>query len=217
VTPTDGEIARGTIALELSDEFPGLQLVYATVPVRLRRTPRVVKARLAEMSDRFRVAQAPSLRQSGVPSAYRAFYRQVGVDPDVVRTPLDEAIFLRLMEGSFRSHGHLQDAIAIAALETHVPIWCMDAAGLVGGLGVRGAEEGEVVAGPDGRLELTPGQLVIADATGPVVALLAPAGDVRRATKRSEHIVLYCLQVPGVPALTVLEALRVCGAMLSEY
>lgn len=209
-------IERGTIALELSDEFPGLEFAYLKVPGGDGRTPPAVRRRLQVVSDRFRVALAPALRQTGVPSAYRAFWRQIGVDPDVVRSPLDEAIHVRLMDGGFLPKGLLYDSLVIASFETLVPIWAMDGDGIVGGLGVRGAEDGETVEGPAGMLELTDGQLVVADAQGPVVALLSPVGEKRRVTKHSRSIILYCLRVEGVPAMTVAESLNLAAAMLNE-
>jgi DNA/RNA-binding domain of Phe-tRNA-synthetase-like protein len=210
-------LGRGTIALGLADEFPGLSLVHARVGRGDGPTPRPVRQRLLELSDRFRVAHAPALRQSGIPSAYRAFYRQVGVDPDVQRTPLDEAIRERLLQGKFVSWGHIEDAIAIAALETLVPIWAMDAAGLSGGgLGVRGAEAGEALIGPGGATPLREGELIIADAVGPLTRLLEQPPDGRRVTRQTRETVLYCVQVPGVPAVTVEEALTICVQLSHE-
>lgn len=211
------DIKRGTIALDLSDEFPGLELHYRILPGGDGKTPRVVKRRLAVLSDRFRVAQAPALRQTGVPSAYRAFYRQVGVDPDIVQSPLDAAIMQRLRDGAFLAKGLLYDAIAIAALETLVPIWVMDAHGILGGLGIRPAEKDEQVEGPNGDLlDIGQGQLVIADANGPITALLAPPGPSRIVTKQSQSMLLYCLRVEGVPQMTVAEALNLTATMIRE-
>lgn len=211
--PMSTDIQRGTIALELADEFPGLELHYRRLPGGDAKTPPAVRRRLAVMSDRFRVAQAPALRQTGVPSAYRAFYRQVGVDPDVTRSPLDEAIFQRLHDGGFLPKGLLYDAIAIAALETLVPIWAIDGRDVTGGLGVRPAEAGEQIAGgPD----LVAGQLVIADAHGPVTALLAPPPPDRVVDRQTEGMVLYCLRVEGVSVMTITEALNLCAIMINE-
>jgi DNA/RNA-binding domain of Phe-tRNA-synthetase-like protein len=210
-------LARGTIALELADEFPGLSLVHTRIGRGDGPTPRPVRRRLLELSDRFRVAHAPALRQSGIPSAYRAFHRQVGVDPDVHRTPLDEAIRERLLQGKFVSWGHIEDAITIAALETLVPIWAMDAAGVSGGgLGVRGAQAHEALIGPAGATTLREGELVIADAVGPLTRLLEQPPDGRRATRATRETILYCVQVPGVPTVTVEEALNTCVQLARE-
>lgn len=207
---------RGTVALELSDEFPGLQIVYTTVPRVGKRTPHHVRERLATLSDRFLIARVHHMRQTGAPSAYRSFYRQVGVDPDVVRSPMDDAIFARLQEGGFRPRNHLHDAILLATMETHVPIWAMDAAGVVGGLGIRPAEEGETTPGEEEPVQLTEGQLVIVDANGPLVPLLVQPGPGRAVTPETEVILLFCLRVGGVPTLTVSETLGICTTMLDE-
>jgi len=208
-------IERGTIALELSDEFPGLHLLSFTITIAgaHARSPRVVRARLLELSDRFQVAHAPALRRSPVPSAYRAFCRQIGVDPDTSPTPLDEAIRERLRQGAFRSWGFVEDAVTISSVETLVPLWAMDGAGIVGGLGVRGAERGERL--PDGRA-LPTGQLVVADANGPLAALLEAPPQGRRVTRSTRLVTVYCPLVPGVSQLRVEEALLLCGSLLTE-
>jgi DNA/RNA-binding domain of Phe-tRNA-synthetase-like protein len=156
------------------------------------------------------------MRQGAVPSAYRAFYRQVGLDPDIQRSPLDEAIYQRLLQGSFKSWGHLEDAVTVAGLETLVPIWAMDAGGTDGGIGLRSAQEGEALIDGDGVGELAPGQLIIADSQGPLAALLAEPPKARKVTKYTDEAIIYTVQPEGVPGVTVQEALLVCEQMMAE-
>ena len=41
------------------------------------------------MADRMTGAEAIAMRQREVPHAHRVFFRHVGLDPDVVRTPVE--------------------------------------------------------------------------------------------------------------------------------
>ncbi len=61
------------------------------------------------------------MRQDPVPWAYRVFWRQVGIDPDTDRTPVEQIALDRLKWGGLRSRNLLDDAITIATLETGVP------------------------------------------------------------------------------------------------
>lgn len=206
-------VERGTIALELSEEFPELDLLSFTIDCPAGRTPRAVRGRLLELSDRFPVAQAPTLRRGAVLSAYRAFYRQIGLDPDTSPTPLDLVIAERLRQGSFRSWGLVEDALTIASIETLVPLWAMDGMHIVGGLGVRGAQRGERLA--DGE-ELPAGRLVVADANGPLAALLEAPPEGRRVSRSTCVVTVYCPRVAGVAQLRVEEALGLCASLLAE-
>ena len=67
------------------------------------------------------------MRQSPIPWAYRVFFRQVGIDPDAQRTPVEAAALERLLRGRYESQNLLDDALTIALVETGVPIWAVDA------------------------------------------------------------------------------------------
>ena len=43
------------------------------------------------------------MRTQPIPHAYRAFFRQIGLDPDIDRIPSEEAAVARLLHGGFRS------------------------------------------------------------------------------------------------------------------
>lgn len=198
---------RGTIALDLSDEFDDLELLYIAAEGGEQRTPRELKQTVREVTDRFRVAHAPALRYKRTPSAYRAFYRQLGVDPDVVRSPLDVALLDRLRQGRFRPRGLVHDSMLMASIETQVPLWALDGSDHVGGLGIRGAEDGETLGGD----LLANGRLVIADSLRPRAALLHPVPEESAVTKKSQVTVVFCLRVPGVPRYVIEEALHLCA------
>lgn len=208
------EPARGTISLEVSEEFPALELLYVATGGGNTRSPREIRNRMKEASDRVRVAGAPALRQARVPSAYRAFYRQLGTDPDVVLSPIDVVLRERLRAGRFRTRGRVRDAMLLASVETHVPMWAMSADELVADIGVRATEGGETLATGDGEQELPAGQLVVADAVAPRAALLEPVPEPVAVTKDTRHTVVYCLVVADVPRLVVHEALHLCEVAL---
>jgi DNA/RNA-binding domain of Phe-tRNA-synthetase-like protein len=214
--PDDDEIAleRGLVAPEVAREFPELALVWTVVERGSGRSPRAVRERLRMLSDRFYGAHAITMRQAPIPWAYRVFFRQVGLDPDAQRTPVEAAALERLMHGRYESQNLLDDALTIALVETGVPIWALDADRLALPLAIR-------AAGEDERLGLSPraptlpaGRLVVADAQGAVAILfgdLAPELGVRSATRR---MTLFSLQVAGVPRIHVEEAFWVCLGVL---
>lgn len=236
--------APGWCEREVSEELPGLHLihVHANVAHTLRDSPPAVKRRLAALSNRWGGAHAVSLRQRPVPAAYRVFFRHIGLDPDVVRTPVEEAMFARMMQGGFHSNHLLADALLITLVDTGVPVWALDAATVECPLGVRSSREGERFGGslspaPNrspttplagrptqlparGRLRsadaplLPAGRLVVADAQRAVAVLFGAIAPGHAADAGADEVVLFTLQVPGVPTLHVEEALWMCRAML---
>jgi hypothetical protein len=238
------ELTRGWCEREVAEELPGLHLLHthSHVARTLRDSPPAVKRRLAALSNRWGGAHAVGLRQRPVPAAYRVFFRHIGLDPDVVRTPLEEAMFARMMQGGFHSNHLLADALLIALVDTGVPVWAFDAATVEGPLGVRSSREGEQFGGSpprapsrstidllaDQRADLPArrparsagasllpvGRLVVADAHRAVAVLFGAIAPGHAAAAGADDVVLFTLQVPGVPALHVEEALWMCRAML---
>jgi len=212
----DSELATGRVAGEVAEEFPALRLRYLEVAARPGRSSRGVKQQLRDMSSRFRGPQAVAMRQEPIPWAYRVFYRHIGLDPDADRTPVEEAAVQRLIQGAFRSHNRLDDALLIALMETGVPIWALDAAAVEGPLGIRVTGTGERL-GRDARAPaLVSGQLVVADERSPLAVLfgeLAPGHEVTSATTR---MTLFTVQVQGVPEIHVEEAVYACVEALTE-
>jgi len=115
---TEAEPAVGLVAPDVADEFPALRLRYLEIAASPGRSSRGVKHRLKDMSSRFRGPQAVAMRQEPIPWAYRVFYRHIGLDPDADRTPVEEAAVQRLIQGAFRSHNRLDDALLIGLVET---------------------------------------------------------------------------------------------------
>ena len=201
----DLEPTPGWVAPELRDEFPQLAIHYAEVAARPGRSTPAVKQRLSGLSDRFTGGRAVNLRQEPVPWAYRVFFRQVGIDPDERRTPVEELAVERLKAGGFRSRNLLDDALLIATVETGVPITAFDGDRVEGPLGLRLAERGERLGG-DGR-RLSSGQIVIADRERSLSVLFGELAEGRGVHPETARMILSAVSVKGVPRVSVDEAL----------
>ena len=189
---------------ELAGEFPELSLVVTRVDVRPGRSPRAVKRRLRALADRYTGAKVVHMRQDPVPWAYRVFARQVGVDPDSDRTPVEAVALRRLKQGGLHSDDIVDDALTIAIAETGVPVIALDAAEIRGDLGLRLARPGEALA--PGR-PLSDRQLVVADAERPVAVVLGEVSPEAGVTPETEAMLLCALGVKGVPRISIEEAL----------
>ncbi len=210
--------APGFVEAQVRDEFPGLRLDWMTVEGRLRESPPEVRGRLRQLSNRYRGASVVTMRTQPIPHAYRAFFHQIGLDPDTNRIPSEEIAVRRLMQGQFRSQNLVADAALIAVIETGVPVWALDADLLdTAGLGIRTSVEGDRLGSREHSHYIAPGSLVVADA-GRVHAMLfgdvAPGHEV---TRRTSRVGLYSVGVAGVPAIHVEEALWVCGEVLRAH
>jgi DNA/RNA-binding domain of Phe-tRNA-synthetase-like protein len=213
---SDPELEEGWVDHELAEEYPDLRLVSVVLPGAPARSPRVLRERLALLADRFHGARALTMRREPVPAAYRVFFRHVGLDPDVHRTPVEAAALERLVTGGFASRGAIEDALLVALVETGVPVWALDDERLDGPLGLRGARPGERLGEGEYADDLAPGRLVVADARGPVALLFGDVVASRLPDRRTERLRVFAVAVPGVPALHVEEALFGCADALSE-
>ena len=208
--------AEGFVAPPVQAEFPGLRLQWATTAARKRDSPRSVVRTLEQLSNRYRGGSVVTMRTKPIPQAYRAFFRQIGLDPDVDRIPSEEAAVQRLVHGGFRSGELVADACLIALLETGVPVWALDADHVdAGGLGVRTTTEADAEqARVEGRY-LEPGTLAVADATT-VHGLLFAAPEVGHGVSaRTQRVALFAVGVDGVPAVHLEEALWICLELLA--
>ena len=210
------EPEAGWVDAEVADEFPELRLFELAVDARPGRTPRSVQERLRYLSSRFRGPQAVAQRQQPVPWAYRVFYRHVGLDPDADRTPAEAAMLDRLMHGGFKSDNLLDDALLVALVETGVPIWALDAAKVDGTLGVRVADESEHLGRAEDAPPVPAGRLVVADARSPLAVLFGELAPGHGVTRDTASMRLFSVQVAGVPAIHVEEALFQCSEILVE-
>jgi DNA/RNA-binding domain of Phe-tRNA-synthetase-like protein len=213
------ELVHGWCAREVEQELPGLALLSTHVEVGrpgslTGASPADLLSRLREKSNRFRGANAVAVRREPVPSAYRVFFRHIGLDPEVVRTPIEAAVFDRMMHGGFISAGLLADVLLIALLDTGVPVWALDAECVEGPLGIRASAEGERLGRGEDASELPDGRLVVADAAAPLAVLFGELAAAHAARSRSPALVLFAVQVAGVPELYAEEALWSARASL---
>jgi DNA/RNA-binding domain of Phe-tRNA-synthetase-like protein len=216
VTGAEPELEEGWVEHELAIEFPDLRLVSAAVPAPGRRSAPALAERLRMLADRFHGARALTMRREPVPAAYREFFRAIGLDPDLQRTPVEAAVLNRLVQGGFPSHGALEDALLVAVVETGVPVWALDADRVQGPLGLRTAGDRERLGEGEYAPELPSGRLVVADAERAVAVLFGDVAPSRRPGRDTTRLRLFAVAVPGVPALHVEEALFGCSDALSE-
>ncbi|HEU4945510.1 MAG TPA: hypothetical protein VFT10_10165, partial [Solirubrobacterales bacterium] len=130
----DHAVAQGWVAPHVAAEFPGLGIAWIEVDGRPGRSPEPVRRRLRDLSDRFYGAHAIHLRERPIPWAYRVFFRQIGLDPDHTRTPVEQLVLDRLQEGGFTTKGLPADALTVATMETGVALRALDAERLQGRL-----------------------------------------------------------------------------------
>ena len=202
----------GWRAPEVVQELPSLRLLVAEVEVARQGSltgvsPPDVQLRLRERSSRFRGARAVSIRREPVPAAYRVFFRHIGLDPDVVRTPIETAVLERMIRGGFPTGGLLADVLLIALTDTGVPVWALASETLDGTPGIRASVEGEPLGAGRGAQLLPEGRLVVADSRHALAVLFddpAPAHAPRAGTRA---LTLFAVQVAGVPTLYAEEAL----------
>jgi DNA/RNA-binding domain of Phe-tRNA-synthetase-like protein len=203
-------VASGVVAPELSAEFPGLRLRWTALDARMRGSSPDLRRRLRALSDRYLGAAVVAMRTQPIPHAYRAFFRQVGVDPDAARIPSEEAAVRRLLHGRFQSRDTVRDALLIALIETGVPVWALDAGAVdANSLGIRVATgDDRLGRSPDGT-PVPAGQLVVADRESVHATLFSEPAPEHTPGPRTHRVVLFAVAVDGVPAIHVEEALWV--------
>jgi DNA/RNA-binding domain of Phe-tRNA-synthetase-like protein len=205
------DLRDGWVEPELAAEFPELGLTYAPLEATPGRSPRSVKGRLRGLADRYTGSKVVHMRQDPVPWAYRVFARQVGIDPDTDRTPVEHVALQRLMKGGMPSENLVDDAITIAVAETGVPVVAFDGDRVGASLGLRLAAAGERLG--EGR-PLASGQLLVADEERPLAIVLGEVGPDAGVTQATRRMVLGALAVKGVPRISVEEALWIAAETL---
>jgi DNA/RNA-binding domain of Phe-tRNA-synthetase-like protein len=219
--PADAPPVRGWCEQQVQQELPGLGLMCATVEPALdaslmgRSTPQVL-ARLRELSNRWRGARAVNVRQVAIPAAYRVFFRHIGLDPDITRTPIEAAVLERMLEGGFLSEGLLADVLTIALIDTAVAVWALDADTVNGPLGIRLTRPEECLGRGPQAPSVGGGRLVVADADNALAMLFGEPAEGHAPTVATRRLELFAVQVAGVPALHLEEALWTCRSALSD-
>lgn len=207
---------RGWCDHDVQAELPGLALVYlpAVLAHSGRKSPPTLRRRLHALSSRWAGPNAINLRQRPVPAAYRVFYRHIGLDPDAAPTPIEEAMLARMLQGGFISSNVLADALLVALVDTGVPVWALSADAVDGPLGIRASRGGEPFGDSSTAPPLPAGRLVVADSSSALAVLFGEIAPSYAARPVAGELVLFSLQVPGVPHLHVEEALWMASSML---
>ncbi len=206
-SPYPVSLDDGWISADLAEEFPELKLRTVGVPYVPGPSTDGLRQQLRYVSDRMTGAKAIKLRRDPVPSAYRVFYRLVGLDPDQTLTPVEQAALDRLFHGDYRAGGLVEDALLLSLVETGVPVYAVDEGALAGPVGLRPAVAGERLGGGEYDPDLRPGRLVLADPERPVGVLFGAMAPEVRVTKRTRAVRLMAVGVAGVPGIHVEEAL----------
>ena len=212
--PDQWEVAPepGWVESELAEELPGLSIFSTAFEVSPGRSPEALRERLRTLSDRIGGAQAIQLRQQPIPWAYRVFFRHIGLDPDTTRTPVEQLIFERIHDGSFKSRNRVDDALTIAMVEVGVALRAFDADRVEGRIGLRLSAEGEAF---EGRASALPdGTIVVADEQRPLGILFDRTADGRGVRRGTRRVVVVAIGVRGVPDIALEEGLWVAGSAL---
>lgn len=195
------EPEAGWLDPDLAREHPQLRLWSIVARTALvGPTTRGLRQRLRVLSDRYTGAKAIQLRTDPIPHAYRAFFRQIGLDPDEDRVPIEAVVLERLRHGGFQSHDRVADAATVALVETGVPVWVLDEDRTDGELGIDRRDDA----------------LVVADGRGEVCPLFGVPGPDHAPGPDTAAMRLFSVQVAGVPAIHVEEALFTCHEALAE-
>jgi hypothetical protein len=204
---------QGWVAPHIAEEFPGLGIAWVEVEAGPQRSPEPVQRRLRDLSDRFYGSHAIHMRERPIPWAYRVFFRQIGLDPDRTRTPIEQLALDRLHDGAFASRGLPADALTIATVETGVALRAYDAERLQGSLCIRDSAPGESLPGRPGKL--AQGTLTVADEQAPLELLFGepPKPDAEQLV--AKRLLIAAVQVKGVPQASVDEALWIASAALT--
>jgi DNA/RNA-binding domain of Phe-tRNA-synthetase-like protein len=208
-------LSTGWIAEQVRLEFPDLRLVWMRGVERDVGSRPSVEQHLRDLSDRLRGPQTLAMRQSPTGQAFRAFYRQIGLDPDWDRPPAEQAAIRRLLDGGFQPASAIEDALLVALVETGVPVWALDDTRITGELGIRTAQQNEPL-GADRARPLHEGTLVVADDRAAVAQLFGEAAPNYGAQSQTDTVALFSIQVPSVPYIHVDEALRTTSAILQK-
>jgi hypothetical protein len=220
-SPRDPEPALGWLAREVEQELAQLRLLSCEVQVGRPESltapcPRDLRERLRGLSNRFRGARAIGIRREPVAAAYRVFFRQIGLDPDRERTPIEAAVRERMLRGGFLPGSLLEDVLLIALLDTSIPVWALATEGVDGPLGIRLSTEGERL-GRDPAAPLLPGgRLVVADASTPLAVLFGELAPGHLPLASTRELTLFAVAVAGVPGLYAEEALWSCRTALEH-
>ena len=217
----DREPELGWLAREVEEELPQLRLLSCEVRVGRAEPltapcPPDIRDRLRGLSNQFRGARAIGIRREPVPSAYRVFFRQIGLDPELEQTPIEAAVRERMLRGGFLPDTLLEDVLLVALLDTSIPVWALASDRVDGPLGIRLSVAGERLGSSPAAAELPAGRLVVADASTPLAVLFGELAPGHTPVAETRNVTLFAVAVAGVPGLYAEEALWICRTALEH-
>ena len=204
---------QGWVAPRIAAEFPGLGIAWIELETKRTNSPEPVRRRLRDLSDRFYGSHAIHMRERPIPWAYRVFFRQIGLDPDHTRTPVEQLALDRLHDGAFVSRGMPAEALTIATVETGVALRVFDKRRVQGELCIRDSAPGEGLPGKPAKL--AQGTLTIADGRAPLALLFGGPKADQALESDAAQIAIVAVQVKGVPQAAVDEALWIANAAIA--
>ena len=173
-----------------------------------------MRRRLRDLSDRFYGSHAIHMRERPIPWAYRVFFRQIGLDPDRTRTPVEQLALDRLHDGAFKQPRPARRRARRSRSSRPASRCAPSTPSRLEG-GSASATRRRARRSPGRPGELAQGTLVIADERGPVgAALRRHRRGLRRSTADTRRIAIAAVQVKGVPQIAVDEALWMAAATL---
>ena len=90
------------MAPHIAAEFPGLGIAWIEVDGRPGKSPERGAPPAARPLRPLLRPHAIHMRERPIPWAYRVFFRQIGLDPDRTRTPVEQLALDRLHDGAFK-------------------------------------------------------------------------------------------------------------------
>lgn len=187
----DIEAEDGWIDHVVAREFPQLRIRYTVIDAGPVTSPVEFRHRLEDISTRFRGQKAMELPSKPIPSAYRVFQRQVGLNPETHPSPIEAISRERILRGTFLSRNRLLDALLIATIESQIAIGVVDADTLEVPLGIRQVR-------PEDATDLPVGTLVVADPNTAVAELLGQPEPNHTVHLHTTRTVVFSIGVAGI-------------------
>lgn len=197
------DVLAAAVEPRILDELGPLELWTTTATVA-RAAAKDAKARLGRLSGQFRAAERIRAHAGRLlDPAYLTFERQVGLDPTVPPTALERDAREVVVTGQLMSSHPVADVRLAMIAEVGLPLVALDAAHTTGPWSLRAVVAGETYRGGG---DTAPGDLVVADAVGPVAPVVGDPPGKLAAGPRTRDVVLYAVRVPGMASWEVSEA-----------
>lgn len=207
-----GDVLAAPVEPRVLDELGPLELWTTTVTVD-RAAAKAGRARLGRLSGQFRAAERIRAHAGRLlDPAYLTFERQVGLDPTVPPTALERAAREVVVTGQLMSSHPVADVRLAILAEVGLPLMALDAGRTSGPWTLRTVGAGETYRGGGAG---APGDLVVADAVGPVAPVVGDPAGTLAAGPKAREVVLYAVRVPGVASWEVSEAVWRAATYLS--